>query len=771
MVKFTKAPSRFSKGSTKGSGKSIRASSTTKFKVSVRNTRTGEVKSFTRTVRSKGSKGSSRRRREEELRVKKVALEKKLIEDKARGEAISKSISLVSERKRSKMKETAERKSKRSKLLVQKFKTSKILKALRIGRKVQKKVEVKSIKAAKGMVQLGKGVGEGIKEIITLPFHALKNSFEYGRQLRRRAEAGDDSPLNKDIKKLAIGTVSVASFVKKNPRQAAAIVAAGAAGVGGDINAAFKKDPAFATGKAVAYLFPGTIIKGGVQAAGLGTKGIRSTTQAVNLIRSNKKVSVAVSRGNLASSQLKSVNIAIVKASKVTKGVKQDKILKTALGKVLKQRGIKTRPSASVQTLAKQVAASRDVVKVIEKTKVVRAKKLTPAKLKKVKVEVGTIVKIKAPKKVIKKRAIKFVVDKGKLRQVKTLKELTVTKGKKKIAKPKEEVKTLDITKLEQQRFSKELAEKGVIEVGKTTFIDINAITRITKANKIPVKAVISNKKAQAQFKIQIQKSARVFKTKAKVLKGAKQVNLSDVLKLKQQFKGLIKIIKATKPLRFIVTAALIAQVKGISRDIDIAEAQAKTPAFKKMPAKALKSKQTPIQTPAKAFEPKFDTPAKSKSKSGVRKKPRAPKKPTPKKPVVPKVPKLRFSFDSKLPKGKSLMFDIKFRERKIPNKPAGKTNPVIVKTRILGLPLNKAIKKGFGAIDRTTQVSAQLIISGITSSKDISSGSVKALKSKFGVKRGKTALRFVEKNRARIDTRGEKKGLSISKLIKKKKK
>ena len=367
MVKFTKAPSRFSKGSTKGSGKSIRASSTTKFKVSVRNTRTGEVKSFTRTVRSKGSKGSSRRRREEELRVKKVALEKKLIEDKARGEAISKSISLVSERKRSKMKETAERKSKRSKLLVQKFKTSKILKALRIGRKVQKKVEVKSIKAAKGMVQLGKGVGEGIKEIITLPFHALKNSFEYGRQLRRRAEAGDDSPLNKDIKKLAIGTVSVASFVKKNPRQAAAIVAAGAAGVGGDINAAFKKDPAFATGKAVAYLFPGTIIKGGVQAAGLGTKGIRSTTQAVNLIRSNKKVSVAVSRGNLASSQLKSVNIAIVKASKVTKGVKQDKILKTALGKVLKQRGIKTRPSASVQTLAKQVAASRDVVKVIEK--------------------------------------------------------------------------------------------------------------------------------------------------------------------------------------------------------------------------------------------------------------------------------------------------------------------------------------------------------------------------------------------------------------------
>jgi len=137
----------------------------------------------------------------------------------------------------------------------------------------------------------------------------------------------------------------------------------------------------------------------------------------------------------------------------------------------------------------------------------------------------------------------------------------------------------------------------------------------------------------------------------------------------------------------------------------------------------------------------------------------RAPSRTTKAPSKTTKAPKLKF--DSKLPKGTRLKYDIKFKER-------GN-----VKTRKLGLPLNAAIKRGFGAVDRTTQASAQLIIVGTTKAKDIASKDVQRLKSKFTIRKGKdkTVLRFVEKNKNRIDTQGEKKGLKLSKVLKKKKK
>lgn len=151
----------------------------------------------------------------------------------------------------------------------------------------------------------------------------------------------------------------------------------------------------------------------------------------------------------------------------------------------------------------------------------------------------------------------------------------------------------------------------------------------------------------------------------------------------------------------------------------------------------------------------------------------RLPKKPKTFKPGKPrKLPKLKLPKDYK-PENINLAFDIKFRERKNTRKPAGKQNPVIVKTVKLGLPLNRAIAKGFGAVDKTTQASAELVISGITKSKDYPNSRVSKLVNKFTVTRSKKKdkLKFVEKNKNRIDTTGEKKGLALSRALKPKKK
>lgn len=663
----------------------------------------------------------------------------------------------------------------------------KLITPLKVVKTAKGEGKEKAEDVGKGLVGVTRGVGKGLFEIVTIPAKALKTSFNYGRTLRKRAEAGESYPLNNDVKKLALGTVKVSSYVKNNPGKSASIVAAGAAGVGKDIKKAFQKDPAEATGKAIAYLFPGTIVKGGVKAVGLGTKGVKSTAQAANLVRANSKVKVALARGGLTTSQTKSLAGAVGRASKVASAKKQDKLLRTALNKILKQRGLTVKKGLSIKNLSRQVAASKDKVKVITKAKKVveRNKKLKAIKvekLKKAKVTVGPKAKIQVTKKAPKKKTITRVKIEGtKLKKV-SKKEFEALKPKKKPGRPakpevktkKTKVKTIDVTKLEKERFAKELAQKGIIEKGKTTFIDLNAVNRISKAKKVPTKVAISNKKAQAQFQIQIQKQTRLYKNKSVNLARSRKVNIVDLLKVKSQVKALKALIKRTKPLRLIATTALIAEIKGIERDISVAEARAQVPTFKKIPGQVLKPTRTPISKPitksASISKTKSGSKGKSVTKTVTKLTGKAVKKKPAKKPAPIKLPP-QLSFDSKLPKGSRLKFDIKFRERRNFNKPASKSNPIVTKTRKLGLPLNKAIKKGFGGIDKTTQASAQLVIAGTTTAKDITATSVKSLKAKFNVKKGKTALRFVEKNKARIDTRGEKKGLSLGKVIKKKRK
>jgi len=71
--------------------------------------------------------------------------------------------------------------------------------------------------------------------------------------------------------------------------------------------------------------------------------------------------------------------------------------------------------------------------------------------------------------------------------------------------------------------------------------------------------------------------------------------------------------------------------------------------------------------------------------------------------------------------------------------------------------------------VDNTTARSFDLKIIGVSKVKDIKKPSLKKFRKKIS-KRG-DVLTFVEKSRYAIDTIGEKKGLKISKVLKKTKK
>ncbi len=131
------------------------------------------------------------------------------------------------------------------------------------------------------------------------------------------------------------------------------------------------------------------------------------------------------------------------------------------------------------------------------------------------------------------------------------------------------------------------------------------------------------------------------------------------------------------------------------------------------------------------------------------------PKLDTPKIKFIPKeklkIPKLEFK--TKIPKGYRLSFDILYREK-------GKVKSLGTK-----LPLNRALAKATSLIDKTTSASMEIKINGITKLKD--SNKPKTL-SKFTTRKTINSLKLVEKNKNRIDTKGEKKGLSVSKLLNK---
>ena len=168
--------------------------------------------------------------------------------------------------------------------------------------------------------------------------------------------------------------------------------------------------------------------------------------------------------------------------------------------------------------------------------------------------------------------------------------------------------------------------------------------------------------------------------------------------------------------------------------------------------------------TKVKKVKKVIKTKKKIKTKAVVKKK--VVKKISPKIIPKPKVTKIvgkpikrrqiKFSFDTPLKKGETYLFNALYRHQ-------GK-----VKELKLNLPPNRALKKAIDLIDNTTNRSLQLKIVGIGKDrKDIRKPSL----GKFTLRKTKTTLLLVEKNKYSIDTKGEKRGLTIGKLVKPKKK
>lgn len=128
-----------------------------------------------------------------------------------------------------------------------------------------------------------------------------------------------------------------------------------------------------------------------------------------------------------------------------------------------------------------------------------------------------------------------------------------------------------------------------------------------------------------------------------------------------------------------------------------------------------------------------------------------------------------KLNFKTKIPKGYNLVYDVVFRERRNINKPYNaKTNPRVNKKISLGLPINRALQVLTQSIDTTTAQRVTPIISGVKKIKDVNKKA--ALLKKFSLAKNKDGKSFKlqEKKKYLIDTKGEKKELSLQKAIKK---
>ena len=128
----------------------------------------------------------------------------------------------------------------------------------------------------------------------------------------------------------------------------------------------------------------------------------------------------------------------------------------------------------------------------------------------------------------------------------------------------------------------------------------------------------------------------------------------------------------------------------------------------------------------------------------------------SPKRHIPPNIPLKISSWDSKLPRGYNFLVNGLIRVR-------GRNREIRLKTTP-----NRAMRHMIRLIDNSTARSFKLKIVGIRKLKDIKRPSLKKFRMK--ISKGSKVLPFVEKTKYAIDTKGEKRGLSISKILKKQK-
>ncbi len=122
----------------------------------------------------------------------------------------------------------------------------------------------------------------------------------------------------------------------------------------------------------------------------------------------------------------------------------------------------------------------------------------------------------------------------------------------------------------------------------------------------------------------------------------------------------------------------------------------------------------------------------------------------------MPNLPKFKLDWDTKPPRGYERIVNVLIRVKGINRELKWLTTT------------NRAMKRITRLVDNTTARSFKLKIIGLGKTKDINKFNL----SKFRAKKskGSSVLDVVERAKYSIDTRGEKRGLSISKALKKQK-
>lgn len=206
----------------------------------------------------------------------------------------------------------------------------------------------------------------------------------------------------------------------------------------------------------------------------------------------------------------------------------------------------------------------------------------------------------------------------------------------------------------------------------------------------------------------------------------------------------------------FAATIKAMGNKKGFAQPQDIMQSQVKIPATDKLPATAEAQDKLPgvAQDQPQAQGDLFDNPTPNKGKNindQIIKGPGSPRFPIrPKFP--PKAPfKMKFGPTGLKPKNNAA-YDVFIRE-----------NGKRIKANKKPIPYNLALRKGTNIVDNTIAASFEVQQRGTTSIPDIPS---QTLGNKFRARKTKNALRVVEKSKNRIDTVGEKQGLSVAKFM-----
>jgi hypothetical protein len=670
--------------------------------------------------------------------------------------------------------------------------------------------------------EIVRGGTEVAKELFTFGRDVVKGAYNYGFNASSRANTNGTSVVSvfsSDVKKLARGTVDVGEFVIKNPGKTAAIVGSVAALSGRSYEKALMDNPIKTLTKSVLYLFPGTVLKGIGKATGTsklfanigtGTRYTKNTYTSKTSITTGKiRVTGKIEGLRKLDSKKFSSSYTLnynPKTKEFTGNIKTTIGKKTTSQKLrFKDEGAFWLEAGTGQKLVKaKLPITSKSVKIKETTITPKTREL---------VTVGDASAFKQTSEV--KNVITSIINNVKKTTTKISKVTQIIDPKtSKVAKVLSKRLSTQL-KTQKKAFKPTIAgdEKKQLEAflksvnyDKALINGLDKRTRIARAlglrkESSQVKAIMQvvdkNGKVKTQFtkgtvtvkgQVTTGRPLKPKKPKVKTIKTTLRKNKKGQISLGES-KGVqtlninkkgvvtkdyirIPLVSPKLPAIKVKGARLSSNIvrlqKGLkeiarlqerlnskdtvtSRDIQQLNRQ-----IKEVKQDVVKiNDQVKILDKAQTQTTKSSQKTVSKSKSRLTSTPSRLKTP-PKTPAKPKrVPTINLSFKSKLKKGEKLLFDVLYKSK-------GKVRSLGVK-----LPENKALKRAKSLIDNTTSRSMELKIIDKGKVKDIKKESL----SKFTQRKTPKTLKIVEKPKYSIDTRGEKRGLTVAKRLRKSKK